>query len=172
MTVLRHLLSILLLPFVVVVVVPYLLLTTGAASDFRWLNLYLVHGGRVLGSVMGVAGLVLFIWCVVLFARVGQGTLAPWDPTRRLVATGPYRYVRNPMILAVAAMLTGQALFFGSVALAAWCAVFVIVNHVYFLAVEEPGLERRFGEPYPEYKRHVPRWLPRLRRRDPERRRE
>jgi protein-S-isoprenylcysteine O-methyltransferase Ste14 len=172
MTALRHLISILLLPFVVVLGVPYLLLTTGAASDFLWQNPYLVHGGRVLGSAVGVTGLVLFIWCVVLFARVGKGTLAPWDPTRRLVATGPYRYVRNPMILAVAAMLAGQVLFFGSLALAAWCAVFVIVNHVYFLAVEEPGLERRFGEAYGEYQRRVPRWLPRLRRRDPERRRE
>jgi protein-S-isoprenylcysteine O-methyltransferase Ste14 len=138
------------------------------ASDFRWQSPYLVHGGRVLGSAVGVAGLVLFTWCVALFARVGKGTLAPWDPTRQLVATGPYRYVRNPMILAVATMLAGQALFFGSAALAAWCAVFVIVNHVYFPAVEEPGLERRFGEPYREYQRRVPRWLPRSRRKAPE----
>jgi protein-S-isoprenylcysteine O-methyltransferase Ste14 len=74
------------------------------------------------------------------------------------------------MILAVAAILAGQALFFGSAALAAWCAVFVIVNHVYFVAVEEPGLERRFGEAYGEYQRRVPRWLPRLQRRGRERR--
>jgi protein-S-isoprenylcysteine O-methyltransferase Ste14 len=167
MTLLRHLLSILLLPFVVAVVVPYLLLTSGAASDFRWPDASLVLGGRVLGPVLVATGFILFGWCVALFARVGKGTLAPWDPTRRLVASGPYRYTRNPMILAVAAMLAGQALIFGSAALATWCVVFVIVNHVYFLAVEEPGLERRLGEAYLEYKGRVPRWLPRPRRRAP-----
>jgi len=98
---------------------------------------------------------------VVLFARIGEGTLAPWDPTRRLVAVGPYAYVRNPMISGVAAMLTGEALLFRSLALAGWAAAFIAVNHAYFLLAEEPGLERRFGAAYAEYKQRVPRWLPR-----------
>jgi protein-S-isoprenylcysteine O-methyltransferase Ste14 len=112
--------------------------------------------------VSAAGGLALFGWCVSLFARVGQGTLAPWDPTRNLVAVGPYRYVRNPMISAVVLMLIGQALYLGSSAIGIWAFIFVCINHVYFVLSEEPGLEERFGEPYRVYKANVPRWLPRL----------
>ena len=73
----------------------------------------------------------------------------------------PYRIVRNPMITAVAAVLAGEALVHRSPRLALWLAVFVVVNQLYFLAVEEPGLERRFGDEYRRYKATVPRWVPR-----------
>jgi protein-S-isoprenylcysteine O-methyltransferase Ste14 len=116
---------------------------------------------RGLGAILLVGGIILFSWCVVLFARVGRGTLAPWDPTQRLVAVGPYRYVRNPMISGVAAVLSGQVLLTGSRMLALWLLVFVAINQAYFLLWEEPGLERRFGESYREYKARVPRWIPR-----------
>ncbi|MGH9160391.1 MAG: methyltransferase family protein, partial [Vicinamibacteraceae bacterium] len=132
-----------------------------AAWDLRWTETSLAPVGQVVGVVVFVAGLGLFVWCLVLFARIGRGTLAPWDPTQRLVAVGLYRYVRNPMISGVAAMLLGEALFFGSALLAGWVALFIPVNHVYFLVSEEPGLERRFGAAYTEYKERVPRWLPR-----------
>jgi protein-S-isoprenylcysteine O-methyltransferase Ste14 len=118
-----------------------------------------------MGMVIFAFGFALFAWCVSLFARVGRGTLAPWDPTQRLVAVGPYRYVRNPMISGVAMMLGGEALLSGSWLIAGWCVVFVLVNHAYFVFSEEPGLVRRFGASYDEYRRAVPRWLPfRLRR--------
>jgi protein-S-isoprenylcysteine O-methyltransferase Ste14 len=160
----RHLLSILILPFVVVVVVPGWLLGTFATPDSRWIDSSLIALiARVLGSLFLALGLALFIWCVSLFIRVGQGTLAPWDPTRKLVAVGPYQFVRNPMISAVALLLIGQALFWGSWIVAVWASVFVIVNHVYFVLSEEPGLEARFGEAYRLYKANVPRWIPRLR---------
>ena len=159
----RHLLSILLLPFVMVVIVPRWLTRAWAASDTRWQDgTALAWIGRAAGAASFVGGIALFAWCVALFARVGEGTLAPWDPTRRLVAVGPYRYVRNPMISGVAAMLVGEALLRGSRVLAGWCAVFVLFNHVYFLLSEEPGLERRFGESYRRYRAAVPRWVPRL----------
>jgi protein-S-isoprenylcysteine O-methyltransferase Ste14 len=119
---------------------------------------------RVGGAVLFAAGLSLFVWCVALFVRIGKGTLAPWDPTQALVAIGPYRLVRNPMITGVALMLAGESLFFRSWHLAAWTALFVMLNHGYFLALEEPGLRRRFGEPYRRYAAAVPRWLPRFRR--------
>jgi protein-S-isoprenylcysteine O-methyltransferase Ste14 len=109
-----------------------------------------------------VAGLVFFAWCVGLFARVGRGTLAPWDPTRRLVVVGPYRHVRNPMISGVALMLLGEAVLWGSGAVGLWAAGFLLINHLYFLLLEEPGLERRFGPDYRIYKANVPRWIPRL----------
>jgi protein-S-isoprenylcysteine O-methyltransferase Ste14 len=152
----RHLLAIALLPFVVVVVVPYWLLASYAAADTRWSGLWVV------GLALFACGLALFAWCVGLFARVGQGTLAPWDPTRHLVAVGPYRHMRNPMITGVAAMLAGEALLFGSWTVALWAGVFVAINHAWFVSVEEPGLERRFGASYRAYQANVPRWIPRL----------
>lgn len=155
--VLRHLLAVLLLPFMVVVAAPYWLLTSWAAADTRWTSLW------PLGVVLGVCGLALFGWCVGLFGRVGQGTLAPWDPTRKLVAVGPYKYVRNPMITGVAAMLLGEALLFGSLLIGLWLLLFGLVNHTYFVLSEEPGLAQRFGESYRTYKANVPRWIPRLR---------
>ena len=148
---LRHLFAILVLPVVMAVVVPSWLLTRYALVDSRC----------GIGALFLLAGFLLFAWCVTLFARVGQGTLAPWDPTKRLVAVGPYRYVRNPMITGVATVLAGWAAFTGSWVLALWLVVFVAFNSAYFMLVEEPGLEQRFGAPYRDYKARVPRWIPR-----------
>ena len=160
---LRHVLSILLLPFLVVVIVPSWLLHTFAARDARWPDASpLAWLPRLAGMGLLVLGFGLFAWCVGLFARYGRGTLAPWDPTRRLVAVGPYRYVRNPMISGVALMLLGQALLWGSGVLGIWAGSFVIINHLYFILSEEPGLEARFGQDYRRYKANVPRWIPRI----------
>ncbi|MBK8900220.1 MAG: isoprenylcysteine carboxylmethyltransferase family protein [Anaerolineaceae bacterium] len=164
LTMLRHTLSILLLPFLVAVVMPYWLLTTFTAIDYRWSdNVLIVWLPRLIGAIALTAGFLLFSWCVTLFARVGQGTLAPWDPTRNLVAVGPYRFVRNPMISGVAFILIGEALLWGSWLVGLWASLFIGLNHLYFVVSEEPGLEKRFGEPYRHYKAHVPRWIPRLR---------
>jgi protein-S-isoprenylcysteine O-methyltransferase Ste14 len=115
------------------------------------------------GAVLVAVGLTLVVWTVSLFVRVGRGTLAPWDPTTKLVASGPYRYVRNPMITGVGTILAGEALFFRSWGIAIELAVFSVVNAVYFPLVEEPGLRRRFGAEYDEYCTRVPRWIPRVR---------
>jgi protein-S-isoprenylcysteine O-methyltransferase Ste14 len=160
---LRHMLSIILLPFVVVAIVPAWLLNMSAADNPHWVEASLLTWLlRAIGLALLTGGLILFSWCVSLFARVGRGTLAPWDPTRNLVIVGPYRYVRNPMISGVAAMLFGEALLWGSVTLGLWACVFMLINHAYFLLSEEPGLEKRFGESYRLYKASVPRWIPRL----------
>ncbi|MCW5878250.1 MAG: isoprenylcysteine carboxylmethyltransferase family protein [Anaerolineales bacterium] len=153
---LRHLLSILLLPFMATAVVPYLLYNQcgGLAANAPLL--------RGLGALLFLAGLSLLGWCIYLFARVGRGTLAPWDPTQALVAAGPYAYTRNPMISGVAAMLAGQALWLRSPALVLWALAFALINHAYFVWSEEPGLEQRFGQSYRDYKARVPRWLPKL----------
>ena len=161
MTILRHLLAILLLPFMVVVVVPRWLLRGWAVSDTRWPAAVASLIGHVAGSLIFLCGFALFAWCISLFARVGKGTLAPWDPTERLVVVGPYRYVRNPMITGVVTMLIGETIFHGSRVLAMWAATFVVFNFFFFLGFEEPDLERRFGDDYRRYKAAVPRWIPR-----------
>lgn len=153
----RHLLSILLLPFVVTVVIPTVILSSTNVTTPSENSLLVFAGGLCL-----FVGFCLFGWCVWLFARVGKGTLAPWDPTKNMVAVGPYQYVRNPMISGVALILIGDALLWGSVAVGVWAGVFILINHLYFLLSEEAGLEKRFGEGYRQYKANVPRWIPRL----------
>jgi len=160
----RQIRAIALLPGTVTVLVPTaILLLTG--TNVGWgLTGAAVALPVLLGLALIAAGFSLWLWTVRLFSRLGKGTLAPWDPTRRLVVEGPYRRVRNPMITAVAAVLAGEAVLFGSPGLAVWLAAFFAVNQAYFVLREEPGLERRFGADYRAYKRDVPRWLPARRR--------
>jgi protein-S-isoprenylcysteine O-methyltransferase Ste14 len=158
----RHARAIVLLPGTVTIAVPAALLLTGEGADPGWgLGGAAAAVAVAIGAVLIAAGVALWWWTVRLFARVGRGTLAPWDPTRRLVVEGPYRHVRNPMISAVAGVLLGEALAFGSVELLIWFGLFLAINTAYFVLVEEPGLERRFGDDYHDYRRTVPRWVPR-----------
>ncbi len=115
-----------------------------------------------LALLVGGVGLALSSWSVVLFSKTGKGTPAPWEPPRRLVISGPYRYVRNPMITGVMLMLSAEAMLFHSWPIAIWTMVFFIGNAIYFPFSEEKGLEKRFGDEYRVYKAHVPRWIPRL----------
>ncbi len=108
-------------------------------------------------------GLLLVLWTAGLFKALGRGTPAPWDPPTKLVVSGPYRHVRNPMITGVLLILAGEAVFFGSWPLVGWLLVFFLIHLLYLLRVEEPGLERRYGEDYQTYRAHVPRWIPRPR---------
>jgi protein-S-isoprenylcysteine O-methyltransferase Ste14 len=116
-----------------------------------------------LGAALLAVGLLLVVRTVALLAVEGGGTLAPWDPTSRLVVRGPYRYVRNPMISGVLFLLLGEAALLGSVPLLAWFLIVLAVNAVYLPLVEEPDLRSRFGEDYDRYRANVPRWVPRLR---------
>ena len=113
-------------------------------------------------------GLGLAVWTVRLFTKFGDGTPAPWEPPQKLVIRGPYRHVRNPMITSVLFMLLAEAMLFQSWPLALWMGIFFVGNTVYFPLVEEKGLEKRFGNDYRIYKSHVPRWLPRTRPWDPQ----
>jgi protein-S-isoprenylcysteine O-methyltransferase Ste14 len=157
----RHVRAIALLPGMVTIPVPAAILAVGGIDvgwgfDGPWSALPVVAGAALIGF-----GLALWYWTVNLFARQGEGTLAPWDPTRRLVLLGPYRHVRNPMITGVLLVLGGEAALFGSLGVLAWAGAFFLVNAVWFPLVEEPGLARRFGSDYEAYKRNVPRWVPR-----------
>ena len=156
--------AIALLPGAVAVVLPAIILIAGSGPDIGWgLGGFAAALLVALGVALIAAGLALWLWTVRLFSRVGEGTLAPWDPTRHLVVEGPYAHVRNPMISAVLAALLGEAALFGSPPILILAAAFVAINHAFFLLHEEPGLERRFGDEYREYTRAVPRWIPRRR---------
>lgn len=116
----------------------------------------------ILGIICLIIGLCLVVSTVKLFLTVGKGTLAPWDPTQKLVVSGPYAYVRNPMITGVMLILLAESLIFYSSALCIWAIVFACVNIIYFILSEESGLRKRFGKEYEEYCNNVPRIVPRL----------
>jgi protein-S-isoprenylcysteine O-methyltransferase Ste14 len=105
-------------------------------------------------------GLALYVACLWAFATVGRGTPGPWDAPRTFVAVGPYRWVRNPMYVAVLLVVAGEALLFLSVALAAWAAVLGTAFHLFVTGYEEPSLAERFGASYERYRQSVPRWIP------------
>ena len=158
---LRHVVAVAVLPFVATVVIP-------AAIAWRaGVTLHLGSGPIALlvqgaGAALLVVGAMLFVGSLRRFATEGEGTLAPWDPPQNLVVTGLYRHVRNPMISGVLFVLFGEALVLRSRAHLLWALLFFVANAVYIPNVEEPQLARRFGEQYREYRRHVPRLIPRL----------
>lgn len=161
-TLLRHLLAIAVLPFTVAVLIPvWIARRFGVAPT-------LGHSvGPVSLQVGGLAllslGLVLSVPSAWRFATEGKGTLAPWDPPRIFVVCGPYRFVRNPMISGVILFLFGEAFALLSTPHGIWALCFAILNLIYIPLVEEPQLERRFGDSYRLYRRHVRRFIPRLR---------
>ena len=155
--------AILILPGTALVYVPGALLWAFADTD---LGAHAAAAGqwRVwIALCLAALGLSLAIRTARLLLTHGEGTPAPWDPPRKFVVEGPYRYVRNPMIIGVILMLGAESLALASWPLATWLAIFAIVNAIYFPLSEEKGLERRFGESYLGYKANVPRWIPRLR---------
>jgi protein-S-isoprenylcysteine O-methyltransferase Ste14 len=161
MRALRHAIAVLLLPGVVVVLVPALIVWRTGSMTVGWgLPVALAVLAVVFGAALVAVGSALVVWTIVLFVRVGRGTLAPWDPTSRLVARGPYAHVRNPMISGVLFLLLGEAVLLGSVPLFGWFVLVGAVNAIYMPLVEEPGLVRRYGDEYERYRAHVPRWLP------------
>ncbi len=151
--------------------VAFLVLTPGVVAGLvpavitgwriRW------TGGSVL-PVAIVAALVILSGVVVLldaFARFARadGTPAPPMPTAHLVVVGPYRYVRNPMYLAVLSIILGQALLFGSVGTLLYAGMVLVAVVLFVLTYEEPTLEEEYGEEYREYRRNVRGWVPQLR---------
>jgi protein-S-isoprenylcysteine O-methyltransferase Ste14 len=113
------------------------------------------------GVLLLLAGLALVVACVAGLAREGRGTPAPAAPTSRLVVRGPYRLVRHPMYLGTTVALLGEALLLAQPVLAVAAAVYVAALGGQALLLEEPGLERRFGDEFREYRRRTPAFLPR-----------
>ena len=142
-------------------VVPAGILWFSRDTGYRWQVPSVFNISFWLGIVCAVTGLVLMAWTISDFSRIGKGTLAPWEPTRKLIVSGPYRHVRNPMITGVMFILLAESVMFQSWPIAVWLAIFTTLNLFYMLLSEEKGLEKRFGEEYRVYKKNVPRWIPR-----------
>ncbi len=116
---------------------------------------------RILGALVSAIGLVLLILTIRMFILLGDGTIMPWDPSRKLVIANLYAYVRNPMILSLIILQVGETILFRSPGIALLAILNFVVNTLYFIVSEEPELEKRFGDEYRDYKRNVPRWIPR-----------
>ena len=116
----------------------------------------------LLGILPCLAGLGLMVWTIQLFWVKGKGTLAPLDPTKKLVVVGPYRHVRNPMYSGLLLVLYGEAILFGSIAILVFATLILLAVLSYVHLKEEHDLEKRFGKEYQSYKAHVPRWVPQL----------
>ena len=152
----RNAVFVVLVPGVIGGLVPWLI------SDYErhlWARFDLVV--VVLASVLIVAGAAVLLYGVWRFAVDGRGTPSPTAPTERLVVAGPYRYVRNPMYLAVGAVIAGQVLLFYSPALVVYALLFVVAVVVFVKLYEEPTLQRTFGDEYSAYTARVPGWWPR-----------
>ena len=115
---------------------------------------------QLAGASLAVAGALVAIACILTFVVIGRGTPAPFDPPRKLVARGPYRFVRNPMYLGAAMAMGGAAIVYRSWLLMGYVAVFLAITHAFVVGYEEPTLRRTFGAAYDDYCRRVSRWWP------------
>lgn len=153
---LRSLLWTVLLPGMIAGFIPWRYLGVGHVQ-IQWQN------PRHLAALLVMAaGVALLATCIWEFARSGRGTLSPVDPPKHLVVRGLYRYVRNPMYLAVTFIVLGEALLLWSLDLLLYWGVFFALVNIFVIGYEEPYLRNRFGAEYEDYTRRVGRWLPTL----------
>ncbi|HEU0274989.1 MAG TPA: isoprenylcysteine carboxylmethyltransferase family protein [Candidatus Udaeobacter sp.] len=117
---------------------------------------------KVVGMVAVTLGVLIVSACAAVFVARGRGTPAIFDPPRKFVATGPYKFVRNPMYIGGSILLIGFGLYRQSLAILLYSVVIILLFHLYVIFIEEPGLESRFGKSYFAYKQSVNRWLPKF----------
>lgn len=149
------------LPIGVLIIIPLILLFLSNDISIGWnLSLFFDIIVILVGLALIFSGLTLMAITIKMFSKIGKGTLAPWAPTQKLVVTGIYQRTRNPMILGVLIVLLGETIVFSSTGIFLWFLIATVVNHIYFIRFEEPGLLERFGDEYQVYKDNVPRWIP------------
>ena len=154
MTAVRSLIFLIVAPGLAAIYVPIYVLSEGPRIIPQEL--------AFLAIPLWASGAAVIIACFWEFLARGQGTPAPIDPPRRLVVSGMYRYVRNPIYVGLLLALGGHLLWFGTAALLYYLIGAFVVAHTFVILYEEPTLKRRFGAAYEEYLRTVPRWIPRL----------
>ena len=151
--------AVILFPLNVMGVIPALILWfSGKLESYQFMAISIASGG-----ILIMVGLYIIWVTVSLFTDYGKGTPAPYSPPKILVTIGIYRYVRNPMMIGVWSVLIGEASLFMSIGILIWFLIFFITSIFFVTLWEEEDLENRFGESYCEYKRNVPRWVPRIR---------
>ena len=154
---LRSIFFTILQPGTVAVLIPYWLISSGnvnATSRYPVL--------RFIGLPLILLGAAVLLWCIWDFFASGRGTISPIDPPKHLVVRGLYRYVRNPMYVAVVIVMLGEAIFFMSKSVLIEAVVFFVFANAFVMLYEEPTLRRKFGESYDEYKRAAGRWIPKV----------
>ncbi len=156
-SIMRSLVFTIIVPGTVAGLIPYLLTGWQRVGD-----LFGLSGAWILGIVLIVLGLPVLLTAIYKFASDGLGTPAPTAPTQHLVVTGPHRYVRNPMYIAVASIIVGQALLFGQIPLLWYAAFFALATGAFVYLYEQPTLVNQFGDDYIRYRQSVPAWLPRM----------
>lgn len=149
---LRALLAFLVLPGVAAFIMPPAL-----ASIYPWRT-----GVFLPGVFIMLLGMVLLLWCVRDFYVSGKGTLAPWDPPKKLVVVGLYRHVRNPMYVGVLVLVVGWSVLLSSPVLMLYALILAAGFHIRVVTREEPWLESQFGSDWQQYSSEVGRWLPSL----------
>ena len=140
------------------VLIPYYILNGARISPTPPLGI-----PQVLAILIAGLGLYMIVWVSTAFVRQGKGTPIPIDPPTRLVITGLYRYVRNPMYVGAVLITLAEAVYFGS----AWLVLYAVglwaALHTALVVFEEPQLKKRFGADYDQYLKAVPRWIPKMR---------
>ena len=147
--------------FVIVVLFFALLLWRVRTLDST-IGVFLPGSVELPGAVGMILGGALMALCAAVFIVVGEGTPSPVDPTKRLVAVGPYKYVRNPIYIGQVTFFAGLGLYLRSVAILLFSLAWFFFCYLYVVLIEERGLKKRFAGSYEEYWKTVPRWIPRI----------
>lgn len=153
---LKTLIFTIIVPGAIMALIPYLLLSRTPSSFAR------IGPFQLFGLIPMAIGAAIYLRCAWDFASAGKGTPAPFDPPKRLVARGLYRFVRNPMYVGVLLTLLGEAWLFRSLTLFTYAAIVFTWEHLFIVFYEEPALRRKFGESYSGYLARTPRWIPRI----------
>lgn len=155
MTALRSFLFLLVAPGTIAFYIPLALFRSGPQIETGFFAYF--------AFPLWAIGALILLWCFWDFTFMGRGTPAPIDPPKELVATGFYRYVRNPMYVGIILILLGHFLWFQFIRLLIYAGIVFLAFHLFVTLYEEPTLKRKFGASYEEYLKRVPRWIPKLR---------
>jgi protein-S-isoprenylcysteine O-methyltransferase Ste14 len=151
----RNLFFTILQPGIVTGLIPYLILGGPEPEVFEKTP----GPFQIIAIIIFLAGVVILLYCISMFAVKGRGTLSPADPTKKLVISGLYKYSRNPMYIGVMLILIGESLFFSSIPLWIYSVFIFLAFNLFIVLHEEPRLENDFGAEYQQYKKSVRRWL-------------
>lgn len=151
-------LAVMFFPLISLIIIPLVLIYNFQGGNF----IFSFYDPFIfIGILLAITGSVILATSVMTLHQAGEGAIAPWDASAKLVTSGLYAYTRNPMISGAILVLLGEAAIFGSLSILVWAFTFFILNSLYFNYYEEPSLEKKFGEEYKEYKKNVSAWKPR-----------